>query len=497
MTRRELLMAAGAAPAWAAKSTPIGDDIFFAPVSEVSRRLRAKEFSCVELTRAFCDRLEKFGPRYNALALSLRQSAVQLAKDVDDEIKLGRFRGPLHGIPYAAKDLLALEGSVTAWGAKPYAAQVLDETSTVLKKLASVKAPLLAKLAMVELAGGPNYSAPAASFHGPARNPWDPTRWAGGSSSGSGAAMAAGLAPFTLGSETSGSILTPAAYCGITGLRPTFGLVSRFGAMSLSTALDKIGPMCRTAEDCGHVLAAIAGGDDKDPYSAGKPFHFAPQFARPLGEIRVGFAPVDFEVWASEEIRPALRQALDVVKSLGVQMKEARIPDLPYGPTVGTIIMAEGSHSFRSLIETGKVDELADARQIQGLKDGLKVTASDYLKALERQREIKDAFAKFFYEECDVVLAPARLTVADPADQPFVRRDPNARPPSPDRGNTAIIPAGNLAGLPAISLPCGFAGALPVGIQLVARQNNENLLLKLGMEFQKRTDWHTRRPKVE
>jgi len=175
---------------------------------------------------------------------------------------------------------------------------VFDYTATVLKKLEKAQAPLIGKLAMVELAGGPTYSSPGASATGPGLNPWNRGYWSGGSSSGSGAAVAAGLVPFALGSETSGSILTPAAFCGITGLRPTFGLVSRFGAMELSRSLDKIGPMCRTAEDCGIVLQAIAGGDSKDPFSAGKGFYFAPQFARPLSQLRVGYAPADFDVVA-------------------------------------------------------------------------------------------------------------------------------------------------------------------------------------------------------
>src|SRR5436190_11464051 len=256
------------------------EEIFFSTVAEWSAKLKAKQISAQELARAFSARLEKFGPRYNALALPLTERAIRQAKIADDDIKRDRFRSPLHGVPFGVKDLLSLAGKPTTWGAKPFAAQVFDYDATALKKLEKVGAVLVGKLSMVELAGGGGYRFPAASLFGPGINPWDRTRWSGGSSSGPGSAVSAGLVPFALGSETSGSILTPAAYCGVTGLRPTYGLVSRFGAMPLAWTLDKIGPMCRSAEDCGLVLAAIAGGDSNDPGSAGKNFYFAPQFTR-------------------------------------------------------------------------------------------------------------------------------------------------------------------------------------------------------------------------
>src|SRR5918998_6302104 len=196
-----------------------GDDIWFAGILDLNKRLRAKEFTATELARAFCDRLEKLGPRYNALALSLREPAMRKAKDVEGDINRERFRGPLQGIPFGAKDLLSVAGEITTWGAKPFAAQVFDYDATVITKLAKTGAILTGKLAMVELAGGGGYRFPAASLFGPGLNPWERSRWSGGSSSGSGSAVAAGLVPWAIGSETSGSILTPSAFCGITGLR--------------------------------------------------------------------------------------------------------------------------------------------------------------------------------------------------------------------------------------------------------------------------------------
>src|SRR5229473_3285324 len=292
----------------------IPDDIFFAGIADINRGLKEKQFSDVELVRAFTHRMEQFGPRYNALALLLPQRAIKAAKDVDTEMKRERYRGPLQGVPFGAKDLLSVEKEPTTWGAPPYAGQVFDYTATVIKKLDKAAAILTSKLAMVELAGGPGYRYASASVTGPGLNPWDRTRWSGGSSSGSAIAVAAGLVTFALGSETSGSILTPAAFCGITGLRPTYGLVSRHGAMALSWTLDKIGPMARSAEDCAQVLQVISGGDGDDPGSSGKRFYYVPQFAPKLHELRVAYAPGDFAEWADAATRSAFDQALGVVK---------------------------------------------------------------------------------------------------------------------------------------------------------------------------------------
>jgi aspartyl-tRNA(Asn)/glutamyl-tRNA(Gln) amidotransferase subunit A len=472
----------------------IGNDLFFATISELNGKLKSKQVSVVELVRAFALRLEKLGPRYNALALPLTEQAIRKARDIDKDIKRDRFRGPLQGIPYGAKDLLSYAGQPTTWGAKPYAAQVFDFDAMVIKRLDKAGAVLAGKLAMVELAGGPGYRYAAASLTGPGLNPWDRTRWSGGSSSGSGAAVAAGLAPFAIGSETSGSILTPAAYCGVTGLRPTYGLVSRYGAMALSWTLDKLGPMCRSAEDCALVLQAIAGRDSSDPASAGKSFYYTPQFARKMKELRIGFAAVDFTEWAEPPARPAFEKALAVLRDMGAQMVETKLPDFPYGPVIGTIIAAEGSAIFEPLIESGKVNELADQKQIAGLKAGLEIAAKDYLKAM-RVRTLVQKELRRLFTQVDVLLAPSRFGPASKISDPLDRRSSD-RPLPKVQGLGALIPAGNLAGLPALSLPCGFADNLPVAIQLVGLPFSENTLIAIGKEFQSRTDWHRRRPAV-
>ncbi|HYK17597.1 MAG TPA: amidase [Bryobacteraceae bacterium] len=467
-------------------------EIFFASISEINQKLKARQVSAVELTRAFMDRLETIGPRYNALTLPLRDYAIREAKNVDDDLKRQRFRGPLQGIPFGAKDLLALAKQPTTWGAKPYAGQVFDYTATVLKKLSKPGAILLGKLAMVELAGGPSYRYASASLTGPGLNPWDRSCWSGGSSSGSAIAVAAGLVTFALGSETSGSIVTPSAFCGITGLRPTYGLVSRHGAMPLSWTLDKIGPMCRSAQDCGLVLESIAGGDNDDPGSAGKGFHYTPQYAPDLKNIRVGFGQADFDERADPAARADFAKALEAIRSLGVQLVETKLPEFPYGPVINTVVSSEASSVFERFIQSGQVDQLADQKQIAGLRAGLEIPAKDYLRAM-RIRSLIQAALREQFELIDVLLAPSRFGPANKIDQPLDRPS-NDLPAPMIAGLGALIPAGNLAGLPALSLPCGFANRMPIAIQLVGRPFSENTLLMLGTKFQERTDWHKRRP---
>ena len=465
----------------------LGPEIFFATVVELGAKIAAKEVSAEELVRAFANRLEQLGPRYNALALPLPEQAIRAAKEVDKEIKRGRLRGPLQGIPYGVKDLLSFAGQITTWGAKPYAAQIFDYNATAIDKLASAGAVLTGKLSMVELAGGGGYRLASASLFGPGLNPWDRTRWSGGSSSGSATAVAAGLTPFALGSETSGSILTPASYCGVTGLRPTYGLVSRHGAMALSWTLDKIGPFARTAEDCGIILQAIAGSDSKDPGSAGKSFYYTPQYARPMKDLKVGYAPIDFTDRADAAARPAFAAALAALKETGVQLIETKLPQFPYGPILSTILNAEQGSIFEPLIASGKVDELADPAQIAGLKASLDVAAKDYLKAMRIRRLIQAAYATLF-AEVDALVTTGRSGPATPVTQPL-----DAAPAAPG-GFNGIIQAGNLAGLPALAFPCGFVDKLPVALQVVGPPFSEHVLLAVGKAFQAGTDWHKRHP---
>jgi aspartyl-tRNA(Asn)/glutamyl-tRNA(Gln) amidotransferase subunit A len=262
--------------------------------------------------------------------------------------------------------------------------------------------------------------------------------------------------------------------------------------MALSWTLDKIGPLCHSAEDCGLVLDAIAGGDGDDPGSVGKSFHYAPAYTRDLKELQVGYAPVDFEEWVDPAARADYAKALETLRSLGVGLAEVKLPEFPYGAIISTIISSEASAIFEPLIQGGQVDQLADPKQIAGLKAGLEIPAKDYLKAMRIRSLIRDAFRDLF-ALTDVLVAPTRTTIAPKITQPL-DRPLSDRPVPANPGFGALIPAGNLAGLPALSLPCGFANGMPMAIQLVGRPFAENELLTLGKAFQERTDWHKRRP---
>src|SRR5437899_3117799 len=249
----------------------LSDDVLYLPVTELSRRIRLKRLSPVQLTESYLERSRKIGAGLNAYATLTPELALKQAHAAEKEIASGKYRGPLHGIPYAAKDLLAVQGYATGWGARPCSDQRFDYDATVVRRLEDAGAILIGKAAMIELAGGMGYRYASASASGPAKNPWNEDYWTCGSSSGSAAVVAAGLAGFAIGTETWGSIICPSGFTGITGLRPTLGRVSRYGAMALAYSMDKIGPMGRLAEDCDLVLKIIAGHDSQDGYSLPAP----------------------------------------------------------------------------------------------------------------------------------------------------------------------------------------------------------------------------------
>ena len=469
------------------------DRVPFATIEQLNAALQGREISSKELAKIFGKRLDSIGPQYNALALSLTKKSHGAAKDADSDLKRQRFRGPLQGIPYGVKDLLSVAGHPTTWGAKPYEEQVFDYDAAVVTRLNSKGGVLLGKLAMVELAGGGGYSSASASLQGPGLNPWNKSYWSGGSSSGSGIAVAAGLVPYALGSETSGSILTPACFCGVSGLRPTYGLVSRAGAMALSWTLDKIGVLARCADDCGLVLHEIAGADDADPGSAHKSFYYTPEYYRRFSDLKIGYAEIDFAEWPDEPLRPAFGNALSVVKSFCPQMVETKLPDFPYGPVIGAIIDSEGASAFEQLIRSGRVDQLADQSQIDGLKASMTYSALDYLKAMRIRSQIRDAFRELF-AEVDLLVAPTKFNLPPPSDRPFDETPPK-RPDQKGVG-AGLVPAANLAGLPALSIPCGFVNGLPIGLQIVGPTFSENRVIAFGREFQNRTNFHKQHPPV-
>lgn len=466
----------------------LGDDILYLSIRELGNRIRTRKLSPVELTQAYLTRLEKLGPRLGAVVTLTADLALKEARTAQDEIRAGKYRGPLHGIPYGIKDLAATRGIPTTWGAEPYRKQVFDHDATVVRKLRQAGAILVAKLAMVELAGCFGYNNADASFTGPGRCPWNTDYWSGGSSSGPGAATAAGLVAFSLGSETSGSIITPAAFCGVSGLRPTYGRVSRHGAMALSWTLDKVGPMCRSAEDCGLVLAAIAGRDAQDPTSVSKPFDF-PE-AKPKEKYRIGVIKD-----SATGIQPAVRENFE--RSLKVLAKFCDItdavvfPSMPFGPVVGTIIEAEGASAFRELIESGRIQELRSTRLRYAAYSASMVLAVDYLQAMRVRTKMKKTLEDL-YSKYDALVAPARTTVAYPIGKEF------SEVYLEYRGGPPIIPAGNIAGQPALSVPNGFGPInLPTGIQFTGKVWSESRLLAIAHAYQQATDWHTRRPPIK
>lgn len=496
----------------------VNDDVLYLTVEELAAEIKAKKLSPVELAKAYLERLEKYGPRLGAVATLTPELALEQAREAEDHIMRGKYRGPLHGVPYGAKDLLATKGIPTTWGAPPFRDQVFDYDATIVRKLQEAGAVLVAKLAMIELAGGGGYSSAAASLQGPSRCPYNTDHWAGGSSSGPGAAVPPALVGFAIGSETLGSIITPAAFSGVSGFRPTYGRVSRHGAMALSWTMDKLGPMCRSAADCALVLEAIAGHDPQDLSSvAGSEFRYregrlgralrAP--ARLFGKgrsgdlrgLRIGVFQPDLSRGGDQEVVQAYAVAIETLRGLGALLEETELPDLPYGPVASALIAAEGATIFRPLIESGQVQELVDERQKAGLIASLSLQVTDYLDACRIRAQIQAEVAKVF-EKYDALVAPSRTTPASRIDA-----DLQAPPPPRPEGERALQPApgdrrnllgaSNVAGLPAISVPCGFTQKnLPIGIQCVANAMRDDVCIEIAVAYQSATDWHRRRPQL-
>lgn len=464
------------------------DELFFSPISELAAMIRGRRISPIELTEGYLERLSNVGARLGAVAALMTETALEEARTAEREIRAGRYRGPLHGVPYGAKDLLATRHAATTWGAAPYREQHFDFDATIVERLRAAGAVLIAKLSMIELAGGMGYNQANACWSGACRTPWNKDYWSGGSSSGPGAAVAAGLVAFAIGSETSGSIITPAAFCGISGLRPTYGAVSRHGAMALSWTLDKLGPMCRSANCCGLVLAAIAGTDERDAttrrnYKFRYPMRSAP--ARPR-KLRLAVMKDSYEK-AQPEVRGNFLRSLEALKKFALVEMDVALPVFPYGPMVGTIVDAEGASAFRDLIESGRVRELASPEGRAGGYISILTSAVDYLHAMRLRAPARRAWARMF-AKYDLLVAPARATIAYPIDKTFDEAYRGIRASSP-------IGASNLVGVPAISIPNGFGQFnLPTGIQLIGPAWGEALVLETAERYQRATDWHLKRP---
>ncbi|WP_266081374.1 amidase [Haladaptatus caseinilyticus] len=454
----------------------IAEEKLFQPIDELGDGLRNGEYTATELTRSYLDRLERVGPELNAVVTVMRERALETAAKRDAELAAGTDRGPLHGIPYGAKDLLAAKGGPTTWGAEPYRNQTFDYDATVVNRLEEAGAILIAKLAMVELAGGFGYNQADASFTGPTRNPWNPSAWTCGSSSGPGAAVPAGLVGFAIGSETWGSILCPSSFSGVSGFRPTYGRVSRYGAMTLSYTMDKIGPLCRSARGCERVFRAIAGFDPKDDTSVEKPLEIKSE-ATPNPDIAV---LTDAGKEEQESVRENYNQSLNILSEFAT-ITEITLPDLPYSEVAGLVIDAESAAAFEDLVKSGETDELrAPSSQIGGYSQQV-VLAKDYLKAMrvrtKIQEQIDDVLAPY-----DALVTPARQTVANPIKTPLSEYFGRY-------GGPSISAAANVAGLPGVTVPNGFgARDLPTGLAFTGRAFSDVQVLDIAQQYQAQTD---------
>jgi len=455
---------------------PVPASAAFADTEELSRGLASGEWTSVELTRFFLDRCRTHGPRLNAVATLLESEALAAAERSDEDRRAGKIRSPLHGIPFGAKDLLAFPGHPTTWGAAPYRDRAIDQESAVLKQLREAGAVLIAKLSMVEIAGGMGYTSAEAAFNGPGRNPWKTDRWSGGSSSGSGSAVAAGLVPFAIGSETWGSITSPAGNCGVTGLRPTYDTVSREGAMTLSWTMDKIGPIARTARDAAKILDAIRL-PELPAISPG--VDLKARRAR-LGVLRGAAEKCQPEVAANFEASLALlRDFADI--------EEVELPDLPYNAVADMVIACEAAAAHEELIDSGQVASLTHPDDQWRVYPDLMIPAVDYIRAM-RVRTVMVRQLGQFLQRFDAVATPTLPTFSCPVDVRFSVWGKGFE-------STQISAASNLTGAPAITIPNGFgADHLPTGLQFVAAAHCEQSLVSLADAVQERTRWHRETP---
>ncbi|MCB0559087.1 MAG: amidase, partial [Phaeodactylibacter sp.] len=433
------------------------EDLAFYSVTQLAALIKSRQISSVELAEFFLQRLEKHDPTLHCVITLTKERALAQARQMDEELARGQYRGPLHGIPFGAKDLLATQDYKTTWGAMPYQEQMLAQDAAVIEKLEAAGAVLIAKLTLGALAWGDVW------YGGKTRNPWDPEQGSSGSSAGSASAVSAGLAPFAIGTETWGSIVSPATVCGVTGLRPTFGRVSRYGAMALSWSMDKIGPICRTAEDCAIVFEAIRGKDERDATTLAAAFNYN-QKLDPR-KLRVGYLKSDFE----GDYRFKKQDSLVLAKLRKMGINPIAI-ELPQVPDIGFVLSAEAAAAFDELTRSGKDDLLV--RQIRNawpnvFRQSRFIPAVEYIQANRlRSRLIEETHQAL--REFDVFLSPSW------AGDNLLRT--------------------NLTGHPCIVLPTGFIDGLPTSITFCGQLFGEAEVLKLAALYQANTDFHRQHP---
>lgn len=441
------------------------ESLAFAPVVTLARLLKARKVSSVELTRMYLARLKKLNSQLLCVVNFTEELAMRQAERADKEIAAGNYRGWLHGIPYGAKDLLAVRGYPTTWGAKPYQQQMFDYDATVIEKLEAAGAVLIAKLTLGELAMGDVW------FGGMTRNPWDLKQGSSGSSAGSGSAVAAGCVGFAVGTETLGSIVSPSVRNGTTGLRPTFGRVSRHGAMPLSWTMDKIGAMARSVEDCALVFAAIQGADGKDPTLHNIPFAW--DAGLPLSKIRVGIDAESFaEVAKDKKRKPLYDGVAEKLKALGITTKPVTLPKMnpAYGAIAGTVINVEGAAAFTELNLSGGLAQLAQQKEDSWpntFRVGSTIPASDYIQAMRLRSQLQ--------VEMEIALRDVDVVVAVPL-----------------AGNAIYWT--NLCGQPTVVTRAGMRDGKPESLEFYGRLDAEALILRVALAWEAVTPEHTQYP---
>ncbi|MDH4037933.1 MAG: amidase [Candidatus Krumholzibacteria bacterium] len=436
------------------------EDVAFWPVADLAELIRTKQVTSVELTTMYLARLKRYGPALECVVSLTEERAMDAARRADAEIARGKYRGPLHGMPYGAKDLLAVEGTKTTWGAMPYRDQTIDDTATVIRKLDEAGAVLVAKTTLGALAWGDVW------FGGRTRNPWNTEKGSSGSSAGSASATAAGLVPFAIGTETWGSIVSPSTVCGTTGLRPTFGRVSRAGAMALSWSMDKIGPICRSVEDCAIVFQAIRGADGIDPAVVDGPFAYRPDVK--LADLRIGFVKSMFEEDYPNRERD--NATLEKLRALGATLTPIELPAMDASP-LGCILSAEAAAAFDDLTRSNRDDLMV--RQIKNawpntFRAARFIPAVEYIQANRIRTELMREMEKL---PVDVYITPSF------------------------GGDNLLIT--NLTGHPCVVLPNGFdEDGEPTSITFMGRLYGDATVLAVARAYQEATDFHTRHPQA-
>jgi len=464
------------------------DELALASIAEVALLVRTREVSPVEVTEAVLDRIERLNPTLNAFITVTADAARRSARDSEQEIVAGRYRGPLHGIPISLKDLFLTAGLRTTGGSRILADYIPDADATVTRRLREAGAILVGKNNMHEFAYGTTTINP---HYGPVRNPWNVERITAGSSGGSAAAVAAGLGYASMGSETGWSIRRPAAFCGVVGLKPTYGRVSRRGMLPAAWSLDHAGPLTRSVEDAAIVLNAIAGHDAADPASSDRPVpDFTAALGRGIAGLRIGLPRQHYAGTCEPSVEKAFDEAVTRLQSLGAVLVDVELPRVRYTGIASTAIMSVEVDAAHSRWIRQRPEDYSDEVRTR-IEAGLVVSAVDYSRAQRLRRWIAEEVAEVF-ERVDLLACPTSPQVATPiAGGLAALNDPGAVIAD---GPFNLLRLFALIGTPAISVPCGFSpDGLPVGLTIAGRADDEETVLRAASAYERATEWHRRR----